>query len=50
MILGPKGEIIAEGKQNEESIISGEISLNELSDFRKKFPVLDDGDGFTLNI
>jgi predicted amidohydrolase len=48
MILGPKGEIIAEGKQNEESLISGDISTDELSDFRKKFPVLDDADDFTI--
>lgn len=50
MILGPKGEIIAEGKQNEGCLISGEILINELSDFRKKFPVLNDGDDFTLNL
>jgi omega-amidase len=50
MILGPKGEIIAEGRQNEESIVSGEISIDELSDFRKKFPVLDDSDDFTIEI
>ena len=48
MILGPKGEIIAEGKQNEESLISGDISIDELSDFRKKFPVLDDADDFKI--
>ena len=49
MILGPKGEIIAEGKQNEECLISGEISIDELADFRKKFPVLKDGDNFTIS-
>jgi predicted amidohydrolase len=48
MILGPKGEIIAEGSQNEECLISGEISLDELSDFRKKFPVLNDADDFKI--
>jgi len=48
MILGPKGELIAEGRQNEECIISGEISIGELSDFRRKFPVLKDGDDFTI--
>ncbi len=48
MILGPKGEIIAEGRQNEECIISGEISIGELSDFRRKFPVWKDGDDFTI--
>jgi len=49
MILGPKGEIIAEGIQNEECLISGEISIDELADFRKKFPVLKDGDNFTIS-
>lgn len=48
MILGPKGEIITESRQNEECIISGEISIGELSDFRKKFPVLNDSDDFTI--
>jgi predicted amidohydrolase len=48
MILSPKGEIIAEGRQNEECLISGEISINELSDFRKKFPVVNDADNFTI--
>lgn len=49
MILGPKGETIAEGKQNEESIVSGDISIDELSGFRRKFPVWKDGDDFTIN-
>ena len=49
LILGPKGEIIAEDKPNEESIVSGDISIDELSDFRKKFPVLKDGDNFTIS-
>jgi len=50
MIIGPKGKLIAEGIQNEESIVSGEISIDELSDFRKRFPVLDDSDDFTIEI
>lgn len=48
MILGPKGDIIAEAKQNEESIVTGDISIDELSDFRKKFPVLNDRDDFEI--
>lgn len=48
MILGPKGEIVAEGRQNEESLVLGEISIYELSDFRKKFPVLNDADDFEI--
>jgi omega-amidase len=50
MIIGPKGETIALGRQNTECIVSGDISINELSDFRKKFPVLDDADDFTINL
>lgn len=47
-ILGPKGEIIAEGIHDEQCLISGDISTDELSDFRKKFPVLDDADNFNF--
>jgi omega-amidase len=49
MIIDPRGEIIASANPNEESSITGEISLTELSDFRKKFPVLKDADNFTIN-
>lgn len=48
MIIGPKGETIASGRQNEESIVSGEISLSDLADFREKFPVLNDADNFKI--
>ena len=48
MILGPKGELIAEGKQNEESVVSGDISIDELSGFRSKFSVWKDGDNFAI--
>jgi omega-amidase len=48
MILGPKGEIIASDKRNKECLISGEILINELSDFREKFPVQNDADDFTI--
>jgi predicted amidohydrolase len=49
VILSHKGNIIAEGKRNEECLISGDISIKGLSDFRKKFPVLNDGDNFTIS-
>ena len=48
MIISPKGEIIACGEEHRECIITADISMNELSDFRKKFPVLKDADDFTL--
>ncbi|NMC37839.1 MAG: amidohydrolase [Bacteroidales bacterium] len=50
MIIGPKGEVIASGDQDCECIISADLSLEELKDFRIKFPVLNDGDAFTLEI
>jgi omega-amidase len=50
MIIGPKGETIASGSLNSECIVSGEISLSDLADFREKFPVLNDGDDFTLDL
>jgi predicted amidohydrolase len=48
MIIDPKGRIIASGSEKDECIISADISLKELKDFRKKFPVLRDADKFFL--
>ncbi len=48
MIIGPRGEVIASGLQNEECWISGEISASDLTKFRTKFPVLNDADKFKL--
>lgn len=50
MIIDPRGEIIASADNDEECSVSAEISLTELSDFRKKFPVINDADDFTINI
>jgi omega-amidase len=50
VILGPRGQVIASANRNEETTITGEISMTELYDFRKKFPVLDDADDFTISI
>ncbi len=50
MIINPRGEILASpGIDGNTSITCG-ISLKELNDFRKKFPVHDDADDFRLNI
>jgi len=49
VIVNPRGEIIASANFSEECSVSGEISLTELSDFRKKFPVHNDADNFTIN-
>ncbi len=50
LIIDPKGKIIASGDKKKECVISAEISLSELNDFRKKFPVLEDADSFTLTL
>jgi omega-amidase len=50
MIVDPRGRITASANQNEECTVTGEISLTELSDFRKKFPVFTDADDFSINL
>lgn len=50
LIFDPRGNIIASADNNKESFANGEISMNELSDFRKKFPVLNDADDFTIDL
>jgi omega-amidase len=49
MIINPRGEVIVSANLNVECTVTGEISLTELSDFRKKFPVLNDADNFHIN-
>jgi omega-amidase len=48
MLIDPRGNIISTPANAEECEVTGEISLTELSDFRKKFPVLNDADQFSL--
>lgn len=48
-IINPFGEIISSAGPEGECSVTGEISLQDLSRFRKKFPVLDDADDFTIN-
>lgn len=49
MIIDPRGNIIASANPHEESSLTAEISLSELSEFRKKFPVNNDADTFMIN-
>ena len=46
MIISPKGEIIVSAEQAGNCSVTAELSMTELADFRKKFPVLDDADEF----
>ena len=48
VIIDPKGRIIQKAKDYENEIISAELSLNELNQFREKFPVFLDADDFKL--
>jgi len=46
-IINPRGEII-ESAANEECVISADLSMSELKDFRSKFSVLNDADDFSI--
>jgi predicted amidohydrolase len=50
VILNPYGEIITSGTKNEECLVSGDLSLTGLKVFRKKFPVFNDADNFTIDV
>jgi predicted amidohydrolase len=50
MIINPKGEIISSAENDGECSVSSEISITELNSFRKKFPVKNDADEFTLDL
>ena len=50
MIVNPRGDLIEYAEGDEECAITADISLSELTDFRKKFPVSNDADDFTIKI
>jgi predicted amidohydrolase len=50
MIINPRGEPIEFAETDQECSITAELSMTELADFRKKFPVMNDADDFTLNL
>lgn len=47
-IIDPYGENLAVGEPGKEQLIHATISYQTLIDFRKKFPVLNDGDDFLI--
>lgn len=47
-VINPKGEIISCIKANEDKLETIILNYQELSDFRKTFPVLSDADRFTI--
>jgi predicted amidohydrolase len=48
MIVDPYGEIIYQAEAGKEHLISGTLSKQKLEDFRKKFTVGMDWDGFDV--
>ncbi len=48
MIIDPRGNVLSKTQPNTESFETVSLSLNELIDFRKKFPVSMDADEFRL--
>jgi omega-amidase len=50
VILDPRGRKIADIKEYEEGIATGEISIPDLISFRKNFPVWKDADDFKINV
>lgn len=49
VLIDPKGKEIAALTPSMEGVINAAISLNELNNFRTKFPVWKDADGFSIN-
>jgi omega-amidase len=49
-VVHPYGHIIVNAGPDRECSVTGEISMTELSEFRKKFPVLDDADDFSITL
>lgn len=48
VILNPRGEIMGKNEYDAECVITTDLSISELSEFRVKFPVWKDADDFTL--
>ncbi len=49
VIIGPKGEMILETEEYKECVASAELSIDDLVNFRNKFPVWEDADSFSLD-
>jgi len=50
MIIDPFGEIIVHAEENEDCIVSADISIQDLLRFRENFPVARDSDNFTISL
>lgn len=50
VIIDPRGWIISSAGTETDCSVSADISMTELSDFRLKFPVMNDADDFSLSV
>jgi omega-amidase len=50
MIIDPRGKVVSWVRSNMEDHVTFEISMQELKEFRTKFPVWKDADDFKVNI
>jgi predicted amidohydrolase len=50
MIINYRGGLVSCAETEKECSISAEISIAELHDFRKRFPVMNDADTFTIEL
>lgn len=50
LMIDPYGRTVAACEQGWVDAVTVEVDMDGLADFRRKFPVLDDADDFTLNI
>lgn len=49
-VIDAKGNVMVQAKDYSEEIVCAELSYSKLILFRKKFPVLDDADSFSLEL
>jgi omega-amidase len=50
MLIDHLGEIIVSAGSSQEGSVTGEISMNKLSEFRTKYPFLTDADDFNVTV
>lgn len=48
-VIDPKGNVISTTKPYEESVETVTLSMQELNDYREKFPIGLDADDFTIH-
>ncbi|MBK7710248.1 MAG: hypothetical protein IPJ37_04320 [Bacteroidales bacterium] len=50
ILINYLGDTLADAGQNLSGVVTAEISINELSEFRTKFPFMNDADDFVISI